>query len=190
MIEAFVKKWAFGAVALIVLSACAGNPATSLPPLESPAITNYELGPGDLIRVVVFGNEETVPTEYKLDENGQISYPLADRIAAKGLTTGQLEDLLAKRLEHVLVDPRVNVEVLTARPVFVLGGVNKPGPYPFSRNMTVLSAIATAEGFTDGAFDNAFKITRLNKDGTKKDWRAEADDFVHPDDVIFVYERF
>ncbi len=188
MRQVFNKNWLLAGFAL-VLAACAGNPATSLPPINSPALTEYKLASGDQIRVVIFGHED-VPTEYTLDEKGEISIPLAARVVASGLTARELEARLAKQLENVLVDPQVSVELQTARPVFVLGGVNGPGPYPYARNMTVLSAIATAEGFTEGAFDDVFKLTRKLGDGSTKEWRAGPETFVYPDDVIFVYEKF
>ena len=171
------------------LTACVANPATNLPLVDSPPLTSYELGSGDTIRVVVFGHQD-VPTEYMLDGTGEISIPLAERVVATGLTTQELEREIAKALKDVLVNAKVNVQVLAFRPVFVLGGVNTPGQFPYSRNMTVLSAIALARGFTKGAFDQEVKITRLAKDGSTKEWRAEINTHVYPDDVIFIYERF
>lgn len=178
------------AISLALLAAgCAGNAATSLPPIESTPMSSYRLDAGDKIRVVVFG-QDNIPTEYTLDDNGNISFPLASQVAAKGMTTEQLEANLLKRLEGVLVQPSVSVQLVESRPFYVVGGVNKPGSFRYVRNMTVLSAVAMAEGFTEGAYDDYVKVSRIGTNGQVKDWRAGHEAYVRPDDIIYVYEKY
>ncbi|MEJ8630086.1 SLBB domain-containing protein [Sphingomonas sp. I4] len=63
----------------------------------------------------------------------------------RGLTSTQLQDRIVARLSDGYVkDPRVAVEVLTTRPFYILGEVNKPGQYPFANGLTVLGAVAQA----------------------------------------------
>jgi protein involved in polysaccharide export with SLBB domain len=42
----------------------------------------------------------------------------------------------------------VSIELKTFRPFYILGEVNKPGEYQYSEGLTVMNAVATAQGFT------------------------------------------
>ena len=173
-----------------ILAGCAGNPARSLPPVPAEPVANYQLGAGDHVRIVVYGHEN-VPTDYVVDDQGDISFPLASRIEAGGQTTQELEDQIARRLQGVVVDPSVSVQVMQARPFYVSGGVNKAGAFPYSRNMTVEGAVAMAEGFTDGAYDDQVRISRLDgSSGKVMQYSADMDDFIRPDDMVYVYEMY
>ena len=57
-------------------------------------------------------------------------------------------------------DPRVSAEVIEYRPYYILGEVGKPGQYPFTNGLTVLKAVATAQGFTYRANEKTIFITR------------------------------
>jgi len=175
-------------VAGLALTACAINPARNLPPLSSEPMTSYQLNPGDNIRVVVFGQDD-IPQEYRVDERGFISMPLAGSIKAAAMTTSDLERDVASKLKNVLVDPNVTVQVLSARPFYVVGGVLKPGTYPYMKDMTVLSAIATGGGFTPYAFKDQFGVTR-QVNGAPKEFRADRNTVIRPDDIVYVYEMY
>ena len=74
-----------------------------------------------------------------------MALPLAGSVKAAGLTPPELEGALAVRFKS-LRNPKVTVEVLTFRPFFVLGEVQKPGEYPYRPGLNVLSAMAIAGG--------------------------------------------
>jgi len=87
--------------------------AESVPP--SSAAASYVLGPNDRVRLKVYG-EPDIAGEYEVDNNGNVSIPLAGHIRAAGLTTRQLERSIASALSKGIVrDPRVNVEVALYR---------------------------------------------------------------------------
>ncbi len=67
-----------------------------------------------------------------------------------------------------LKNPRVNVDVLTFQPIFVMGEVNNPGSYPYSAGLTVLKTIALAGGFTFRAKKNVLFLTRDPEQGEQK----------------------
>ena len=102
----------------------------------------------------------------------------------------ELEEAIATKLREgkVVLNPSVNVQILTYRPFFILGEVTQPGQFPFIENMTVLTAVAMAGGFTYRANVNGFTITR--KIGNKIiEARAGRSSLVQPGDVIYVDER-
>ena len=111
-------------------------------------VGGYTLGPNDRIRLKVYG-EADISGEYEIDSGGYASIPLAGRIRAAGLTTGQLERTIAAALAKGIVrDPRVNVEIALYRPYYILGEVKKSGEYPYRLGLTIMDAVASAGGFT------------------------------------------
>jgi len=175
---------------MFALAGCAGgNPAANLPPLESAGDTAYTLAPGDQLRIVVFGQEE-LPVDYTIDDQGAISVPLVGMIEADGMTAQELENRLTEEFMRVLVEPSVSVQLLSARPVYVLGGVNEPGAFAYSKEMTVMGAAAMANGFTTYAYQDYFQVTRTGPAGQQQDYRATAKDLVQPEDIVYVFEQF
>jgi protein involved in polysaccharide export with SLBB domain len=111
----------------------------------------YTLGPGDKIRVSVFG-EEDLSGEYQIDSSGMVRLPLVGTIRAAGFTSPSLENAIAGALaQGYLKSPKVNVEISTYRPFYIIGAVNRPGEYPYVANMSALNAVAFGGGFTDAA---------------------------------------
>jgi polysaccharide biosynthesis/export protein len=78
--------------------------------------------------------------------------------------------------------------VIAYRPVFVLGEVAKPGQFPYLPGMTVLSAVATAGGFTYRAVQDYAWIVRTTGDRATEG-RVMRQTLVQPGDVISVPER-
>ena len=136
----------FQSIGLALLLVCAAQPvsaqstaAAAAPQQSSPTSTisndsaDYKLGAGDKIRVIVFG-EPDLSNEFVVSSEGMVSLPLiGDQVAAGG-TASQLQTRIAAALSNgYLLNPKVNVEVLTFRPFYILGEVNKPGEYPYER---------------------------------------------------------
>lgn len=114
--------------------------------LATAAVDSFRLGTGDKLRITVF-QEPDLTGEYSIGSNGNVSIPLIGSIGASGLTVGELEQVIITALADGLIrDPKVSVEVLEARPFYILGDVTAPGSYPYVNNMTVLNAIALAGG--------------------------------------------
>jgi polysaccharide export outer membrane protein len=153
------------------------------------AIQDYRLGAGDKVRVTVFG-ETDLGGEFVVDGGGYVRLPLIGEVQAAGLSARNFESQVEKQLqEGYLKAPRVNVEVTAYRPFYILGEVNRPGPYPYVNGMTVLNAVALAGGYTYRANERAGVIRR---GGQAKEERLPLDQAVkiYPDDIITVRERF
>ncbi len=170
-----------------------GMQQASLAPGVSSGIdsnSSYKLASGDRIRILVF-NQKELTDVYQLDGRGHVAFPLIGDIDANGLTPKQLEVKLAKALSPDYVrNPHVSIVVLTARPFYILGEVNKPGSYPYVSGMTVLTATAQAGGFTYRANEDSFDLQRPDRSGQKKKIDAKPDTPVQPGDVIKVNERW
>ena len=136
-------------------SSTAVEVASSLGAPDSPDLTvdltNYRLGPTDVISVTVFGAPE-LDREASIDAAGRFSLPLLGSVAAAGKTTQELAQDIEQRLRgEYLTKPSVTVNVKEAksRVVTIDGEVREPGVYPVMGRMTLQQAIASAKGASD-----------------------------------------
>jgi polysaccharide export outer membrane protein len=150
---------------------------------------DYKLGANDRLRITVFG-QPTLTGEYTLDGNGVLAFPLIGNVPANGVTTSQLQQSIAAKLEpDYLVNPNVSAEVITRRPFFVIGEVQKPGNYSYVTSLTAINAVAIAGGFTRRAKKNDFYIRRLAADGQAVRIEAHSGTVLQPGDTLEVRER-
>ena len=156
--------------------------------IASRTVGDYELGSGDKIRLSVFGEEE-LSGEFVVSGAGLLSIPLAGDIPAKGRTITDIQRAVEESLRaRYILNPQVSAEVLTYRPFYVLGEVNKPGTYPYAAGLTVLNAVATAGGFTYRGDDRRVYIRR---DGSLREetFVLSSSLEVAPGDTIRIAER-
>lgn len=171
----------------ILLAGCA--PGRDLVPLPALSAGEYRLGPGDMVRIITYG-EDPLTGEFRVNDQGTIALPLAGSVMAAGRTPHELEEAVAAVLKKrdLLRKPSVSVEIATYRPIYVLGEVNKPGQYPYQPGMTVVSAAAVAGGFTYRAVEGYASVVRA-VDGDSVEGKASRQALVQPGDVITVFER-
>ncbi|GAA0212014.1 polysaccharide export outer membrane protein [Brevundimonas nasdae] len=189
-----------GLMLVVGVSGCASSPAgaESLAAIIAPSgdepvavrsVPEYRLGAADKVRVNVFG-EEALTGEFIVGGSGKVSLPLIGEVQAAGLTIGQFQEEIAQALRQGYInEPRVSAEVLNYRPFYILGEVKKPGEYPYTNNLTVLNAVATAEGFSYRANTRVVYIKRADGVGEQAFPLTTATQ-VAPGDTIRIGERF
>ena len=121
----------------------------------------FQIGPEDLLDISVWKNVElsrVVPVR----PDGKVSLPLVNDIQAAGLTPSELRDQIAAKLAEYIPAPEVSVMVreVHSRKVAVVGAVKMPGRYEMKSPMTVLEAIALAQGLTDFASRDRIVVLR------------------------------
>ena len=158
--------------------------------------TEYQIGPEDVLDISVWKNPElsrTVPVR----PDGKVSLPLLNDFQAAGLTPSSLREQLVSRLSDFVPTPEVSVIVreVHSRKVAVVGAVKTAGRYELKSPMTVLEAIALAQGFTDFAARDRIVVLRQSGGTTTRipfNYRKIADGaeqenfFVRPGDIIVV----
>ncbi len=150
---------------------------------------DYRLGPADKLHMIVFG-ETDLTGDYTISSSGKLALPLIGEVDALGLTLTELQAAIAaKYSQGYLNDPHVSLEVLTYRPFYILGEVNKPGEYPYTAGLTVMRAVATAAGYTYRANKHRVFIKHVS-DAQEKPYSVDSATLVSPGDVIRVGERF
>ena len=196
-------------VAALALSGCMGrtSPLAGDPALDSmaygqpsfagpaayaePAPTReaYNLGPGDKLRVVVYG-QEGLTNSYAIDAAGAVTRPVIGSVPARGSTPAGLAAEITARLRNGFIrDPSVAVEIESYRPFFILGEVQAPGQYPYVPNMTVESAVAIAGGFSPRARRDEVTLTHTDASGAGR-FTAPLGTPIGPGDTVFVGERW
>ena len=150
---------------------------------------DYQLGVADELRVTVF-NEPNLSGQFVVNSNGMVSLPLIGEVRAAGTTVdGLRNDITTKLADGYLLNPKVSLQVLTFRPFYILGEVNKPGKYAYSSGLTVLNAVATAEGFTYRA--NKRKVFVKHAGSTEEEQVSLTPATpVQPGDTIRIGERY
>jgi protein involved in polysaccharide export with SLBB domain len=186
-------------IAAFALAACESDPTPIIKESAAKAEglhlaqangADYRLGANDRVRIIVFG-QPTLTGEYTLDGNGVLAFPLIGSVNAQGQTTGQLQQAIASRLDpDFLRNPSVSAEVITRRPFYVIGEVQKPGNYPYVTDMTALQAIAMAGGYTYRARQNNLYLKRLDANGRLVRVAATPETKVKPGDTVEVKERY
>lgn len=150
--------------------------------------SDYRLGVADKVRIIVF-DEPSLSGEFLVNANGSLSMPLIGDVPVAGFTASAVTDAIRKRLaDGFLKDPQVSIDVLTFRPFYILGEVNKPGEYPYSSGLTVFNAVATAQGFTYRA--NKKRVVVKHAGATEETKEKLTPDLqVRPGDTIRIQER-
>ena len=199
-----VKNFLLPLLALALVPTVAAAQQTPLPaaPAAPQAITtasptaglakvdsDYRLGVADKVRIIVF-DEPSLSGEFLVNANGSLSMPLIGDVQDAGSTASAVTEAIKKRLaDGYLKQPQVSIDVLTFRPFYILGEVNKPGEYPYSSGLTVLNAVATAQGFTYRA--NKKRVVVKHSGETEESKQKLTPDLqVRPGDTIRIQERF
>lgn len=170
-------------LACLIVGAPAQAQASGPPNAAAFVLDNYELGSGDKVHIIVYGEDDLGGT-FDVDGQGFVSLPLIGPTKVAGLSARQVERLVRDKLADGYVnDPRVNVEIVQYRPFYVIGEVNKPGEYPYVNQMSVLNAVALAGGFTIKAIEGGVYVRRS---GSSEEIYLPADlaSKIYPGDVV------
>jgi polysaccharide export outer membrane protein len=132
-------------------------------------VKNYKLAPNDVVSITVF-QQPDMATQTQISRDGSVSFPLIGQVTIGGLSKGEAEALIAKRLtEKYMVSPQVTVNVTEYAPqnYTILGQVGAPGSYPVPTGediFTLPMAVARSGGNTRIGNLRNIKITRYHGD--------------------------
>ena len=146
------------------------NRAATIPE-QGANLPAQAVGPNDLIAVSVYDAPELSRT-IRIGADGMIRLPmLKQQIKAEGLYPADLETAIAKALreEQILVDPFVTVTIAEyhSRPISVSGAVRMPLVFQAEGPISLLEAIARAQGLSESAGPEVLvSRTQPGPDGT------------------------
>lgn len=149
---------------------------------------------GDSLTITFTDTPVPIPSsDEKIKEDGTITLTQNQTFKADGKTRGALEkEIRARYVPDYYKYMTVSVKQQTdTRWYYVLGEVKMPNRYIYTSRITVLGAIASANGFTDFAKKTKVKLTRvdgrtLTVNCVKALTHPELDLEVYPGDKIHV----
>jgi polysaccharide export outer membrane protein len=171
------------------------NPPSTFAPVEEvPVGPDYVVGPGDEIRVSIWGkiNGQWTAT---VDRDGNISLPKIGTIGVTGLTFKELKDILQREVSKYYIGIEMNVSMGSLRTirVYVVGNAMQPGAYTVSSLSTLVNALFESGGPSKTGSMRDIQLKRngetlvhfdmydfLLKGDKTKDMR------IMPEDVIFI----
>jgi polysaccharide biosynthesis/export protein len=166
---------------------------------------------GDSLSISVL-QDPKLDRQVVVDPSGQIAFPLAGHIRARGLTPQALENILKSKLAGNYKDENLDITVAllnAAKPeipeedlkpkVFVTGEIIRPGSYVVRQRTTLMQAIALAGGLSPFAARNRIQVRRRDAAGEQIfafNYRAyeagadvEGNVVLRAGDVVIVPER-
>ncbi|MDB5988128.1 MAG: polysaccharide export protein [Nevskia sp.] len=124
-----------------------GQPDAFRPTTDIPIPTDYVLGPGDVVRVQMFGSQNG---NYSLPVNrdGRINFPKLGPIDVAGQHFDDVRALIEERVSREMIGVQTSVTLgeLRSIRVFVLGDVNNAGSYTVSSLSTITNALLASGG--------------------------------------------
>lgn len=153
-------------LALLIGAAAWGQGANSAPPAEDryANLPAQSIGANDLLSVNVY-NAPELSKSVRVDPDGFIRLPMMkQKIKVEGLMPVEVETSIQEALKHeqILVDPYVTVNMAEykSRPISVMGAVKTPLTFQADGVITLLDALARANGLADGA-GSEILVTRM-----------------------------
>lgn len=108
----------------------------------------YKIGPLDVLKITVF-QVESLDRKVQVSGRGTITLPLIGEVRAAGRSAQEVEAEIAARLKsRYLTSPQVTVFIdeYNSQKITVSGAVKKPGIIPVKGDLSLLQAVAAAEG--------------------------------------------
>jgi polysaccharide biosynthesis/export protein len=141
------------------------------------------------LAVVLVGCTRYPPELYGFSFDDKYTLDSGDEVRVK--TVEQVQRIIASRLKaRFIKDPKVAVQVVAYRPVFVLGEVRNAGQFAFVNGLTVESAVAIAGGYTERALLSEARVVRVGTNGERIVSYVPGGFPVRPGDTIYVPERW
>lgn len=118
-----------------------------IPSGNVPVGSDYVIGPGDEIRVVVWGNVEDT-WNVVVDRDGKITLPKVGSLGVTGVSYNQLKELLSKELSQYYSGFEMNISMGALRTIqiYMVGNAKRPGAYTISSLSTLVNALFETGG--------------------------------------------
>jgi protein involved in polysaccharide export with SLBB domain len=171
----------------------ASRVSTFAPVTNVPVGNDYVIGPGDQLRMLMWGRINNTLT-LNVARDGSVMIPEIGPLQVAGLTFDQTKRLIEGHAGQITgVQVEVTMGKLRTIQVFVVGEVVQPGSYTVSALSHVSNALAASGGITKVGSLRRIELRRGNHVVRSIDLynlllngNADGDEQIEPNDVIFV----
>lgn len=205
----FTPPWRarIAALCALVAVACVSTDHEIEPTAEHSTLSNalawdeLTLGPGDVVRVGVYGYPDLSAPPHantasgsRIDGEGNLSLPLVGAVYVAGMNMSEARCAISAAFAAFVQDPRIDASVIeyAARRFYLYGEVEKPGAFTLDRPLTIYQALALGGGFTNKADRDDVVLLRGTPDNLEVHrFDAEVPTArgmfaIRPDDFVFV----
>lgn len=132
-----------------------------VPDANAPAPDDYVLGPGDEVRVRVWGSIN-YEGNLTLDRNGQINIPRAGAVNLAGVRVKDVENAIRSQVGKTFTNFRLssNPGKLSSIQIYVVGQAEQPGSFTVSSLSTLVNALFVAGGPNANGSMRAIQLRR------------------------------
>lgn len=129
------------------------------------SVPGYRIGPGDRLRLNVFGEQGMNDISAGVDADGYIQIPMVEAVRVSGLTTREIMERLKDAYGDFFVNPWVTVELETAESasLYFLGEFRSPGVVYMNGATSLIEALALAGGLEEDAYLPGARLLRENR---------------------------
>ena len=162
-------------------------------------LTEYRLGPNDIISVEVFGQcPDYCKENITVPPTARVSYPLIrEGVMVGGKTIEQIQDEITKKLDEYIIEPKVTVTLVKAMSArySVMGKVVQPGIRVMDRKVSLYEAIIESGGVAKTGDKKKIALIRFSPQGTLSRQTVNLADiesgkvemiYLNPGDQVFV----
>lgn len=174
-----------------------GAPLTFAPATDVPVPLDYIIGPGDQVRVQLYGKENANFT-LVVNRDGSLNFPQLGPLVVAGMSFDEVRDLLQRRVSEQLIGVNASITMgeLRSIRIFVLGDVNRPGSFTVSGLSTMTNALFVSGGVSEVGSLRDVQLKRNGKLVQRLDLYDlllagdnRSDARLIPNDVLFVPPR-
>ncbi|KZY73991.1 hypothetical protein A3742_16210 [Oleiphilus sp. HI0071] len=128
----------------------AGAPSTFEPVNDIPVSSDYVLGPGDNVKVQLYG-KESKSYDLSIDAEGKVYFPELGPISLAGLSFDEAKAKLSSEVSKRMIGMKSSISMgqLKSIRVFVLGEAYVPGSYVVSSLSTITNALVLSGGISE-----------------------------------------
>ena len=143
------------------------------PSTTDEVITEYLVGPGDVLQINVPGLIDTYGSAektqnfqgFRVSSSGNIVLPLVGAVKVAGLTSEEIQTVLVRELKTYIKKPIVTIEIreFKSQPLYLLGQFNEPGLHFLDRPTSLLHGISMGKGLQDKANLRGARLLRAER---------------------------
>ncbi len=143
------------------------------PTSDDEVITEYLVGPGDVLQINVPGLIDTHGSSertqnfvgFRVNSSGKIVLPLVGAVEVAGLTSEEIQTVLIAELKTYIKKPIVTIEIneFKSQPLYLLGNFNEPGLHFLDRPTSLLHGISMGKGLNEKANLRGARLLRAER---------------------------
>ncbi len=141
-----------------------GEYSTFAPMNNVPVPSNYVIGPGDSLRVLLYGIEDS-GFNLVVNRDGSIDFPELGSFNVAGMPFDEASNYIKTRVSKQLIGSEVSISIgrLRSINIFMSGETTVPGAYSVSGLSTVSQLLFVAGGVTEIGSLRNIEVRRANK---------------------------